>query len=246
MAPSDAALAGLDLTIERGEFIALLGPSGCGKSTALNCLAGLLPLTPGSIWQDEPAVDALPPERRGFGMVFQNYALFPHLSVRKNIAFGLQMRRVPRPRSAAGWTRRCGWCTWRSTPEAARAALRRPAAAGGDRPRGRAGAVPGADGRATVQPGRQAAAGDADGDPPAAPVARADHRLRHARPGGGAVAGRPPGRAARRPGAADRHAGAAAHRAGQLARRRLHGLSQPAAAAASRATATRRGARRAP
>jgi putative spermidine/putrescine transport system ATP-binding protein len=90
------ALTGLSLTIERGEFIALLGPSGCGKSTALNCLAGLLPLSDGSIWQDEQRLDTLPPERRGFGMVFQSYALFPHLSVRKNISFGLQMRRVPR------------------------------------------------------------------------------------------------------------------------------------------------------
>ncbi|MFC8503830.1 ABC transporter ATP-binding protein [Pedococcus sp. NPDC057267] len=90
------ALQGLDLTIRAGEFIALLGPSGCGKSTALNCLAGLLPLTAGSIWQDETRVDTLPPERRGFGMVFQNYALFPHLSVRKNIAFGLEMRRLPK------------------------------------------------------------------------------------------------------------------------------------------------------
>jgi putative spermidine/putrescine transport system ATP-binding protein len=91
------ALADLDLEIQRGEFIALLGPSGCGKSTALNCLAGLLPLTRGSIWQDDTRVDTLPPERRGFGMVFQNYALFPHLSVWRNVAFGLQMRRVPRP-----------------------------------------------------------------------------------------------------------------------------------------------------
>ncbi|WP_062432558.1 ABC transporter ATP-binding protein [Herbidospora daliensis] len=90
------ALAGLDLTIERGEFITLLGPSGCGKSTALNCLAGLLPLTRGSIWRDETRLDTLPPEQRGFGMVFQNYALFPHMSVRKNIAFGLQMRKVAR------------------------------------------------------------------------------------------------------------------------------------------------------
>jgi len=90
------ALAGLSLTIRRGEFIALLGPSGCGKSTALNCLAGLLPLSEGSIWQDGARLDTLPPEKRGFGMVFQSYALFPHLSVRKNIAFGLQMRRLPR------------------------------------------------------------------------------------------------------------------------------------------------------
>ncbi|WP_250031336.1 ABC transporter ATP-binding protein [Paractinoplanes maris] len=90
------ALAGLSLTIRRGEFIALLGPSGCGKSTALNCLAGLLPLSEGSIWQDGTRLDTLPPERRGFGMVFQNYALFPHLPVRRNISFGLQMRRLPR------------------------------------------------------------------------------------------------------------------------------------------------------
>jgi putative spermidine/putrescine transport system ATP-binding protein len=90
------ALAGLDLVIERGEFIALLGPSGCGKSTALNCLAGLLPLTAGSIWQDDRRIDTLPPEKRGFGMVFQNYALFPHLTVRDNIAFGLRMRRLPK------------------------------------------------------------------------------------------------------------------------------------------------------
>ncbi|MFC6703748.1 ABC transporter ATP-binding protein [Flexivirga alba] len=90
------ALSGLDLTIKQGEFIALLGPSGCGKSTALNCIAGLLPLTGGRIMLDDRQVDQLPPEKRGFGMVFQNYALFPHLSVQKNIAFGLQMRKVPR------------------------------------------------------------------------------------------------------------------------------------------------------
>ncbi|MFU8874755.1 ABC transporter ATP-binding protein [Micromonospora sp. SL4-19] len=93
---SQDALSDLDLTIRAGEFIALLGPSGCGKSTALNCLAGLLPLTGGSIWQDEKRVDTLPPERRGFGMVFQSYALFPHMSVRANIAFGLRMRRLPK------------------------------------------------------------------------------------------------------------------------------------------------------
>ena len=88
------ALADLNLTIRAGEFIALLGPSGCGKSTALNCLAGLLPLTHGTITIDGERIDTLPSERRGFGMVFQNYALFPHLSVEKNIAFGLQMRKV--------------------------------------------------------------------------------------------------------------------------------------------------------
>jgi putative spermidine/putrescine transport system ATP-binding protein len=86
------ALKGVTLTIQRGEFIALLGPSGCGKSTALNCLAGLLPASGGGIWLDDRRIDILRPEERGFGMVFQNYALFPHMDVRKNIGFGLRMR----------------------------------------------------------------------------------------------------------------------------------------------------------
>ncbi|RZQ61574.1 ABC transporter ATP-binding protein [Amycolatopsis suaedae] len=88
------ALKELDLTLYAGEFVALLGPSGCGKSTALNCLAGLLPLTGGEIWKDEQRIDTLPPERRGFGMVFQSYALFPHLTIQRNVEFGLRMRGV--------------------------------------------------------------------------------------------------------------------------------------------------------
>jgi len=90
-----AALHELTLTIGRGEFICLLGPSGCGKTTALNCIAGLLPVTGGTISLDERRIDLLPPEKRGFGMVFQNYALFPHMTVRKNVAFGLMMRGTP-------------------------------------------------------------------------------------------------------------------------------------------------------
>ncbi len=88
------ALSTLTLTIRRGEFIALLGPSGCGKSTALNCIAGLMPLSGGSIWLDDMRIDTLPPEKRGFGMVFQNYALFPHMTRARNIDFGLRMRGV--------------------------------------------------------------------------------------------------------------------------------------------------------
>jgi putative spermidine/putrescine transport system ATP-binding protein len=92
-----SALEDLSLTVRAGEFIALLGPSGCGKSTALNCIAGLLPLTHGQILIDGARVDTVAAEKRGFGMVFQNYALFPHLTVEKNIAFGLQMRGIPKP-----------------------------------------------------------------------------------------------------------------------------------------------------
>jgi putative spermidine/putrescine transport system ATP-binding protein len=90
------ALKGVNLTVRRGEFIALLGPSGCGKSTALNCLAGLLNLSGGSVWLDDTRIDQLKPEARGFGMVFQNYALFPHMTVRKNIGFGLAMQSRPK------------------------------------------------------------------------------------------------------------------------------------------------------
>ena len=88
------ALKEISLTVQRGEFIALLGPSGCGKSTALNCLAGLLSLSDGAIWLDDRRIDTLKSEERGFGMVFQNYALFPHMDVRRNVGFGLRMHGI--------------------------------------------------------------------------------------------------------------------------------------------------------
>src|ERR1700678_788200 len=90
------ALRDVTLTVQRGEFVALLGPSGCGKSTALNCIAGLLQLSDGAIWLDNTRIDEVGPEQRGFGMVFQNYALFPHMSVRRNIGFGLTTQRRPK------------------------------------------------------------------------------------------------------------------------------------------------------
>ena len=94
------ALHEIDLTVRRGEFIALLGPSGCGKSTALNCIAGLLSPTGGEIRLDNRRIDTLRPEQRGFGMVFQNYALFPHMDVRRNVGFGLRMRGVAKAEAA--------------------------------------------------------------------------------------------------------------------------------------------------
>jgi putative spermidine/putrescine transport system ATP-binding protein len=77
------------------QFITFLGPSGCGKSTALNIVAGLIPATDGEVWIDGERIDHQPPEKRRFGMVFQNYALFPHMTVFANIAFGLQLQRRP-------------------------------------------------------------------------------------------------------------------------------------------------------
>jgi putative spermidine/putrescine transport system ATP-binding protein len=93
------------LEVRGGELVTFLGPSGCGKSTALNLLAGLLAPSAGEIWLDETRIDTLPSERRGFGMVFQNYALFPHLTVFDNVAFGLSVRRVARSEITARVTR---------------------------------------------------------------------------------------------------------------------------------------------
>ena len=90
------ALSDFRLDVAGREFIALLGPSGCGKTTLLNCLAGFLSPSSGSIVVDGRRIDRLPPEERGFGMVFQNYALFPHLTVARNVAFGLECRKLPR------------------------------------------------------------------------------------------------------------------------------------------------------
>jgi putative spermidine/putrescine transport system ATP-binding protein len=87
------ALDGFDLEVGEGEFLALLGPSGCGKTTALRLVAGFLQPTSGRILIDEHDVSSLPPHKRNAGMVFQDYALFPHMTVANNIAFGLHERR---------------------------------------------------------------------------------------------------------------------------------------------------------
>jgi multiple sugar transport system ATP-binding protein len=94
-------LAPLDLVIEDGEFFTFLGPSGCGKSTLLNLVAGVEALSDGAIWFDERRVDTLAPGDRDVAMVFQSYALYPHLSVRENIAFPLRVRRVPAAETVA-------------------------------------------------------------------------------------------------------------------------------------------------
>ncbi len=95
------ALVDMHLAVERGEFIGLLGPSGCGKTTTLQALAGFVQPTRGRIVLDGRDITALPANRRGLGIVFQSYALFPHMTVAQNVAFGLEMRQVPTAERAA-------------------------------------------------------------------------------------------------------------------------------------------------
>ncbi|AJC18304.1 ABC transporter ATP-binding protein [Pandoraea sputorum] len=89
-----AAVADFSLDIAEGELVAFLGPSGCGKTTTLRMVAGFVEPTAGEIWIGGKEVSRLPPHRRNTGMVFQRYALFPHMTVAENVAFGLEMRRV--------------------------------------------------------------------------------------------------------------------------------------------------------
>ena len=91
---STIAVNDFNAVIESGELIALLGPSGCGKSTMLNMISGILPSTTGRILFDEDDVTDVTPEKRGVGLVFQNYALYPHMTVLENIAFPLEIKKV--------------------------------------------------------------------------------------------------------------------------------------------------------
>jgi multiple sugar transport system ATP-binding protein len=90
------ALHGIDLHIEDKEFLVLVGPSGCGKSTALRCLAGLEDISEGLIKIEDKVVNDVAPKDRDIAMVFQSYALYPHMSVRDNMAFGLKLRKTPK------------------------------------------------------------------------------------------------------------------------------------------------------
>jgi multiple sugar transport system ATP-binding protein len=93
---SVVALRGLSLDVADGEFLILVGPSGCGKSTALRMVAGLERISDGAISIGDRVVNDVPPKERDVAMVFQNYALYPHMTVEKNLAFGLRRRRTPR------------------------------------------------------------------------------------------------------------------------------------------------------
>jgi multiple sugar transport system ATP-binding protein len=93
---SVAVLKGIDLEVKTGEFVVLVGPSGCGKSTLLAMIAGLESVTSGEIRIDERVVNEVPPKDRDIAMVFQSYALYPTMTVRANITFGMESRGVPK------------------------------------------------------------------------------------------------------------------------------------------------------
>ncbi|MEF9954323.1 MAG: ABC transporter ATP-binding protein [Clostridium sp.] len=92
---SNQVLKGISLSVEKGQFVTLLGPSGCGKSTLLRCLAGLEELSEGEILLDGEDITDKEPKDRNIGMVFQQYSLFPNMTVEENIAFGLKLKKMP-------------------------------------------------------------------------------------------------------------------------------------------------------
>jgi multiple sugar transport system ATP-binding protein len=88
-------LHGIDLEVANGEFVVFVGPSGCGKSTLLRCIAGLEEISDGELRIDDQAMNAIPPAKRGLAMVFQNYALYPHMTVAENMSFALKLAKTP-------------------------------------------------------------------------------------------------------------------------------------------------------
>ena len=110
------AVESIDLEIRPGEFFSLLGPSGCGKTTTMRMIAGFEEPTSGVVRLSGKDVTGVPPNRRDVNMVFQSYALYPHMTVAENVAFGLKRKKVPRPRSALGSLKCSNSSSWGTGP----------------------------------------------------------------------------------------------------------------------------------
>ena len=223
---SQQVIPPLSLTIPDGEFCVLVGPSGCGKSTLLRIIAGLEPISTGRILIDGADVSDLDPPARGIAMVFQSYALYPHMDVDRNMGFGLQIARTPRQEivervARAAEKLRLGDYL---APAAARA-LRRSAPARRHRPRDYAEAQALSPRRAALQSRCGASRRHARRDRPPQARARLDDGLRHPRSGRGHDPGRPHRGHEWRPHRAGRLAARALRESGQPVRRRLHRLA---------------------
>jgi iron(III) transport system ATP-binding protein len=118
------AVNDLTLDIREGELFFLLGPSGCGKTTCLRMVAGFLTPDKGVLTFDERPMNRVPPHKRNTGMVFQNYALWPHLSVRGNVEYGLRVRKFRAKNATAAPSKPSRWCASMTCPTATRTSFR--------------------------------------------------------------------------------------------------------------------------
>ena len=156
------AVHDFNLEIADKEFIVLVGPSGCGKSTTLRMVAGLEEISEGELYIGDKLMNDVEPKDRDIAMVFQSYALYPHMTVYENMAFALKLRKVPKDEIDRRVKEAAEHPGHHPVPgPQAQGPVRRPAPARGHRPRHRPGAPGVPDGRAPVQPGRQAAQPDA-------------------------------------------------------------------------------------
>ena len=221
------AVRDVSLTVADSEFMVLLGPSGCGKTTLLRMIAGLEYPDAGRIFIGDRDVTDLPPRKRGIAMVFQSYAVFPHLTVFENIAFGLRMQKRPNAEVSERVERAASLLQLEPYLQRYPAQL-----SGGQRQRVAVARaivmepVGAADGRAAQQPRRAAAPAVPRRAQEAGRRGQDDHRLRHPRSGRGAQPGRPHRRDARGPDRPGRRADGGVRSAGRAVRRRLH--RQPA------------------
>ena len=220
------AVKAIDLDIGDGEFMILVGPSGCGKSTALRMIAGLEDITSGDLIIGGERVNDLAPRDRDIAMVFQNYALYPHMTVRDNMGFALKLAKTDKGDDRPEGRRRGQDPRSRAASGAqAGQPVRWSASAGGDGPGDRARSEGVLDGRAAVEPGRQAARADAHRGRADPAHAGHDDGLRHARSDRGDDPRRPGRGHARGDHPAGRHARRPLRGPAQPVRRRLHRLT---------------------